>query len=287
MKKLSKLFWISRPVSWPNTAYPFAAAYILAGFASSSVDLWTLIIGTLYFLGPYNLLMYGVNDIFDYESDIKNPRKGGVEGLKESRAFHPVVARAVVLTNAPFLLYLFYIGSWESRAVLAAVIFAVIAYSLKGLRFKERPVLDSVTSSLHFVGPLLFGLALQGFPADAWIYVIAFFMWGMASHAFGAIQDIIPDRKAGIASIATVFGARATVWFSLSLYGAASLLMAAQAGMLIILSFVGLLYVLNVAPYLTISDDESGRTNTAWRRFLWLNYISGAVITLLILSNWL
>ncbi len=25
-------------------------------------------------------VMYGVNDIFDYESDIKNPRKGGLEG---------------------------------------------------------------------------------------------------------------------------------------------------------------------------------------------------------------
>ena len=37
----------------------------------------------------------------------------------------------------------------------------------------------------------------------------------MATHAFGAVQDVVPDREAGIASIATAFGARATVRLAL------------------------------------------------------------------------
>ena len=52
----------SRPLSWVNTAYPFAAAYLLAHGRIDAA--W--IIGTLYFLVPYNLAMYGINDVFDY-----------------------------------------------------------------------------------------------------------------------------------------------------------------------------------------------------------------------------
>ncbi|MEY4079321.1 MAG: hypothetical protein RIS80_1090, partial [Actinomycetota bacterium] len=63
MKLLNQLFWSSRPISWINTAFPFAAAYFLI---TGRVDL-NLVLGTLFFLIPYNLLMYGVNDVFDYE----------------------------------------------------------------------------------------------------------------------------------------------------------------------------------------------------------------------------
>ena len=72
---LRQLFVSSRPVSWINTAYPFAAAYLMT---TRQVDA-VLIVGTLFFLVPYNLAMYGINDVFDYESDLRNPRKGGAE----------------------------------------------------------------------------------------------------------------------------------------------------------------------------------------------------------------
>ena len=277
---LTKLFWIARPISWPNTAYPFAAAYLLSGGAIDA----TLIIGTLYFLGPYNLLMYGVNDVFDYESDIKNPRKGGVEGMREARAFHPTIIRAAAITNAPFIIYLLLAGDWASRAVFIAIVFGVVAYSLKGLRFKEKPILDSITSSLHFVGPALFGLSLFAFPANAWPFIIAFFLWGMASHAFGAVQDIIPDRKGKLASIATIFGARATIWVSMALYLAAAVLVGLQGIQFMPLVLAGAVYVLNLAPYAFVTDRTSASTNKAWKRFLWLNYVAGAIVTLVIIA---
>ena len=98
------------------------------------------------------------------------------------------------------------------------LLFFVVAYSLGGLRFKEIPVLDSITSSIHFVGPLVFALSITGFAPEQLPYVFAFFIWGLASHAFGAVQDVIPDRKGGLASIATVFGARATTRVVFGLY---------------------------------------------------------------------
>ena len=153
MKEKSKiLFMTSRPLSWVNTAYPFAAGYVVMG---GVVDA-RLIIGTLFFLIPYNLLMYGINDVCDYESDMRNPRKGGVEGAVTPRRYHRVIVWLAVLSCLPFVLTLMLIGNWQSRLVLTAVLFFVVAYSGKGLRFKEVPLLDSVTSSLHCVGPLLY-----------------------------------------------------------------------------------------------------------------------------------
>ena len=53
---LTKLFWISRPISWPNTSYPFLVGYLISlGSVPTGIDLVTLIIGTLYFIGPFNL----------------------------------------------------------------------------------------------------------------------------------------------------------------------------------------------------------------------------------------
>ena len=110
------LFLTSRPLSWVNTAYPFAAAYVVA---TGGVDV-TLIVGTLFFLIPYNLAMYGINDVFDYESDLRNARKGGVEGVVLSSRWHRATIVAALASNVPFLAALLWWGSATAAAVLVA-----------------------------------------------------------------------------------------------------------------------------------------------------------------------
>ena len=156
------LLLTSRPLSWVNTAFPFAAAYLVS---TGRVDA-TLIVGTVFFLIPYNLAMYGINDVFDYESDVRNPRKGGVEGALLEPRWHRATLVASGVLALPFVVYLVAVGSPASWLVLAISLFAVVAYSVKGLRFKERPFLDSITSSTHFVSPAVYGLALGGRRAD-------------------------------------------------------------------------------------------------------------------------
>lgn len=278
---IKKLLLISRPISWPNTAYPFGAAYLVGGGLVDTI-FW---IGLLYFLVPYNLLMYGVNDVFDYESDIRNPRKGGIEGAKEQKAFHPVIMWAAVLSNIPFVAFLLVGGTLAANLTLAAIIFFVVAYSIKGLRFKEVPILDSITSSIHFVGPMIYALMLTGFAPSYLPFVIAFFLWGAASHAFGAVQDIIPDRQGGLKSIATIFGARLTTVAVFLLYLSASIMVMSQGGLAFIVGLAGLIYVVNVAPYLNITDKTSARANRGWRRFIWLNMFTGFVITMVLIAD--
>lgn len=280
LKKLSKLLLISRPISWPNTAYPFAAMYLVAG-GSPDLLFW---IATIYFLLPYNLLLYGVNDVFDYESDIKNPRKGGIEGAVEQKEFHPTIIKAAMFFNIPFIVYFLVNTSLLATIVLIILEFFVVAYSVGGLRFKEIPLLDSITSSIHFVGPMIYAISIIGYDRNYLPFVIAFFLWGMASHAFGAVQDIIPDRQGKLSSIATVFGARFTVFLVVGLYLAASIAVILQGWPAHIVGAVGLLYVANTAGYLKVTDATSGKTNKAWRRFIWLNLITGFVVTMVIIS---
>ncbi|MFB2557203.1 prenyltransferase [Herbiconiux liangxiaofengii] len=281
---ITQLLVSSRPLSWVNTAFPFAAGYLMV---TREVDL-VFVLGTLYFLIPYNLAMYGINDVFDYESDLRNPRKGGVEGAVLDRSLHKVTLWAVVITNVPFLIYLVAVGSPLSWLVLAVSIFAVIAYSAKGLRFKERPFLDSLTSSTHFVSPAVYGLVLAGavFTPALWAVLGAFFLWGIASHAFGAVQDIVADREGGISSIATVIGGRATVRFAFACYVLAGVLLLFSAWPGPIAAVLALPYALSVLPYWSVRDEDAETANTGWKRFLWFNFFSGFVVTMLLIWTW-
>lgn len=280
----SQAFVASRPVSWVNTAYPFAAAMLLT---TREID-WVLIVGTIYFLIPYNLAMYGINDVFDYASDLNNPRKGGIEGALLPPRLHRPMLWLVVITNVPFLIVLTLAGGPAVWISLAVSVFAVIAYSAPGLRFKERPALDSLTSSTHFVSPAAVGLAIAGAEVTPGLVILlaAFFLWGMAAHAFGAVQDIEPDRQASIASIATVLGARRTVRLALLLWLAAGLAMLATPWPGPLAAIISLPYLINCASWWNVTDETATQTNRAWRRFIWLNYVSGFLVTLILILFW-
>jgi len=279
-----QLFVASRPVSWINTAYPFAAAFLLS---TREIDA-TLVIGTLFFLIPYNLAMYGINDVFDYESDLRNPRKGGAHGAVLDRRMHRITLWAAGLSCLPFVVYLLVVGSPASWLVLAVSLFFVVFYSAPPLRLKEVPFADSITSSIHFFSPAVYGLVLAG---AVWTWqlvavIVAFALWGVASHAFGAVQDVEADRAAGISSIATARGARWTVRFSLACYAASGLVMLATAWPGPLAALVAVPYLVTVWPYRRITDETATQATRGWRRFLWLNQLAGFLVTLLLIWWW-
>jgi len=279
---LRALFVSSRPLSWINTAFPFAAGYFMV---TREVDL-VFVLGTIYFLIPYNLAMYGINDVFDYESDLRNPRKGGVEGALLDRSMHRPTLWAALLTNLPFLVFLVIVGDPLSWLVLAISVFAVVAYSAPGLRFKERPFVDSITSSTHFVSPAVYGLVLAGavFTPALWALLAAFFLWGLASHAFGAVQDVIADREADISSIATVIGARATTRLAVIAYLLAGVLLLFTEWPGPLAAVLVLPYAAVCAPFWSIADADAERANRGWRKFLALNFIAGFFVTMLLIA---
>jgi 4-hydroxybenzoate polyprenyltransferase len=276
------LFLTSRPLSWVNTAYPFAVAYFVS---TGRIDL-TLVVGTLFFLVPYNLAMYGINDVFDYESDLVNPRKGGIEGAVVAPRYHRPILWASFIACLPFVAFLVAAGDWVSGLVLAVSLFAVVAYSVKGLRFKELPFLDSITSSIHFVSPALFGITLAHSAVNTAqaLALTAFFLWGVGSHAFGAVQDVVSDRNGGIRSIATVMGAAWTVRFAVVAYGLAGIALALTPGIAPWLPPMAALYIATIVQWWSVSDENCADANRGWKRLLGLNFVAGAAVTMALMG---
>ncbi|MBJ7613153.1 MAG: prenyltransferase [Candidatus Dormibacteraeota bacterium] len=267
---------VSRPFSWANTALPCLATALLVGRPDGRV-----LLAVLYFTLPYNLLLYGVNDLFDYDSDRRNPRKGGlVEGGLVTAERRSRLVALLLSTNVPPLLALVWLGGPGAAVALTLAVLAALAYSAPPLRLKERPGLDSATSALHFVLPAICGGILAGAAPAALPgrFLLAFLVWGMASHALGAIQDVEFDSAAGMGSIATVLGRRATAAAAAVLYLAAGLL-TASAGRL------ALWAALVVLPYAALAVLALHRPRTAWHGFLALNLVAGAYLTRVLMQD--
>jgi 4-hydroxybenzoate polyprenyltransferase len=187
------------------------------------------------------------------------------------------------------------VGNVDANIVLAISMFAVVAYSMKGLRFKEIPFLDSFTSSTHFVSPAVYGVILAGatFTPDLWLILNAFFLWGMASHAFGAVQDIQADREGGLKSIATVIGAANTSRFALGCYALAGVLILSGSFFTEptwpywVAAATAVPYILMVWPFRNLSDADCEQANRGWKKFLGINFFAGFVVTMLLIFTWL
>jgi 4-hydroxybenzoate polyprenyltransferase len=277
-----ELVLASRPLSWINTGLPFlAAAYDVQRGVTPEI-----LVGFLYFLVPFNLLMYGVNDIFDYESDLANPRKHSLEGGLVPPGRRRLTWLAIGVTNLPFIVAIAILAPPAGTLAVLLAAFAAIAYSAPPLRTKVRPFADSLTSASHFVLPavagfLIAGSAVAGLP---WVALAGFMAWGVASHALGAIQDISYDRAAGIGSIATSIGARATAWLSLAGYGIAVVAAASYGGVGIVGAAALASYLL--LPSAVLAQPSEAQARRAWRSFLGLNLLVGFVLTQVLLRHW-
>ena len=209
---IRRLFHISRPVLWINTVGPATVGMWLAG------ALWTLeALPVLMWLTlPFNLLIYGVNDVFDQETDARNPRKGTLEGARIDRSEVRPITLGVVITNAPFLIYfsLFLPPSAVAWMVLYALLF--VGYSVPPARFKARPYLDSL-SNVAYAFPLVFMPFALG-ESPVWFAALGLMAWSAAKHAFDAVQDVDEDDKAGITTTAVRLGPRGVVFWSGSLW---------------------------------------------------------------------
>ena len=75
-------------------------------------------------------------------------------------------------------------------------------------------------------------------------------------------------------------GARMTVWFSVICYSAAAIIISSYDTVGLIIGLTGLLYVASIIGFTRITDETSALARAGWKRFLWLNYVTGAVVTM-------
>lgn len=203
---IKKILHISRPRFWFYTFGP----YILGSVAASRFlpsDPFFYIYG-LYFFIFANIFIYGINDIFDYETDKLNQKKREKELLVQ-KSFHLPLINTILLTNLPFVLGTLVLPN-ESMVWFGAFIFLGLFYSAPPLRFKSLPFLDSISNILYAI-PGFFAYSLLRDDAISWIIFIAAGCWTAAMHAYSAVPDIEEDSKANISTIATSLGKNKTL----------------------------------------------------------------------------
>lgn len=242
------LITISRPRFWLYVVGPF-----IVGVAAAHQGFSLLIfLMAIYFTLPANLLIYGVNDIFDYETDKLNPKKGGYEdALKPSH--RKDVTKMIILTNVPFLILLPLLNSTAFWSLLGFWFFGVF-YSARPIRAKTKPLLDSFFNILYvFPGLFAYGLLTGNWPSQS--IIIAATLWCMAMHAFSAIPDIKADKRAKINTIATFLGKQATILFCAAAYITAAVLVSRWLGLYSLAC--GAIYgVLMLLAFMTKNDKQ-------------------------------
>lgn len=110
----------------------------------TDLELRRILVFGLYFLVPANIWIYGINDIYDYETDKLNPKKQGYEALVEPKEHKKLWAR-IIGTTIPFLFVLpLTIATYISFLLF---LFFSAQYSATPIRAKGRPILDSLFSA--------------------------------------------------------------------------------------------------------------------------------------------
>ncbi|MCB0215821.1 MAG: prenyltransferase [Chloroflexi bacterium] len=202
---LRYLLKLSRPRFWLYLAGPVLVAAAYAASRPADLAAWRLWLLFAYALLPANLLVYGVNDVFDAEIDAHNPKK-----LTREARFggQPAVWWALGLSALASLAALAALPP-PARPWLLGFVFLAVFYSAPPLRFKTRPFLDSLSNGLYVLPGLAAYVLLAG-AAPPTAAIVGGWLWTMAMHSFSAIPDIAPDRAAGIQTTATWLGAGRT-----------------------------------------------------------------------------
>jgi len=163
----------------------------------------------LFFLVPANLLLYGLNDLFDADTDAANPKKEDKEHrvVAEERR---IVAIGVTACTGLLVLLIAVASSTFERFMLLAFLALSVGYSVPPLRFKARPLLDSASNVLYALpGFLAYYQASGKMPSVN--ALVAAWCWTAAMHLFSAVPDIESDKRVRITTSAVLLGWRGSL----------------------------------------------------------------------------
>ena len=262
------LIKVSRPRFWLYIFGPYLVG--LAAGAASREDFLRLdvVLFTIYFLFPANLLIYGINDIFDFDTDRRNPKKAEYEMLVRPES-HRKLVRDILLLNVPFIVAMVFLTP-QALPSLAGFLFFSIFYSAPPIRAKAVPILDSAFNILYvFPGAFAYQMLTGSFMP--WILFIAAGLWTMAMHAYSAIPDTRADKEAGVSTIATLLGKTGTLVFCLTAYLASAALASPYLGYFTIL--LAAVYTAMIA--LSWASNKEDGVFSIYRYFPLVNAVVG------------
>lgn len=252
------IFKISRPRFWIYILGPF----LIGALFSYDTMPGILALFLLYFTFAANLLIYGVNDIFDYETDKLNAKKQGYES-EVAPDHRKKLWIMITLTNIPFFFALFFVPT-RSIIFFCAFLFFSCFYSAPPIRAKAIPIIDSIFNILYIL-PGFFAWSLAGQTDIPLLLLFAGWLWCMAMHAYSAIPDIKADTQANIATTATILGAKKTLLYCSLCYLGSALLSMPYLG------FFSLIFLIPYAIMMLLSVKHLSNIFNIYTYFPYVN----------------
>ena len=262
------LLKVSRPRFWLYVFGPYLIGLAAAASDKNDFLAFDVLYFGLYFLLPANLLIYGINDIFDFETDRLNPKKAEYEMLVRPES-HRALVWAIAILNIPFIVLAFFFAP-QALPSLGGFLFFSVFYSVPPIRAKAVPLLDSAFNILYvFPGAFAYQMLTGSFPPL--VLFVAAGLWTMAMHAYSAIPDIDADREAGVQTIATLLNKNGTLLFCLAAFIAAAAMASSYLGYISLI--LAVVYAAMIC-FTWLSKNENGLFSI-YRRFPLLNAIVG------------
>jgi 4-hydroxybenzoate polyprenyltransferase len=205
MRTALLLLRVSRPIMWPILPLVY-----LLGLHAAQADLTATAVAQLVLLTlPMNLVAYGLNDIYDYDSDRRCMRRRTVWAPVVSEADRPVVWRAVLAMIPLVVVGACLTGNSDNIVATVCLVLLAWAYSVPPVRLKERPPLDSLSNGLgYFYLPFVMGWSLGAQPSAMPLKFYLLALGACGVHALGTAADYEADRAAGHRTLAVSYGRR-------------------------------------------------------------------------------
>jgi 4-hydroxybenzoate polyprenyltransferase len=281
MFSLQRLITISRPRFWIYVFGPFLIGLIASGdprFFNLEVVI-TLFILAIFFSFPANLLIYGINDIYDYETDKHNPKKQEYEKLVLPQE-QPALKKIIIVMSLLGIIPMFWLNTYAIAALLL-FIFVSLFYSALPIRAKARPPFDIIFSSLIYISPSVVAFFATGNQDISWPAVLGGLLWACAMQTYSAVPDIDADRQGGVNTLATVLGARTSLWFCCAAYLVSGIIGYLHLGVPVLLLTLVYLYMVGM----TLKTPQS--VFQWYKKFPVVNTILGMTLFFLIVLKYI
>jgi|TARA_Y100000310_G_scaffold329278_1_gene398810 4-hydroxybenzoate polyprenyltransferase len=243
IEELKLLVKTSRPILWIVLPLLFLGGVFVSGARMTQLVILQLVLLTF----PISLLGYGINDIYDYETDKLNKRKGGIEGVKLEKGNNWLVKKTALIMAG--LLFLSALLTWNitNIAGMSLLLFFSYFYSAPPLRFKEKPPLDSFSNGIIYLfAPFLLGFSFAGSIIAVPLKVYLMALGVMGFHAFTTIADYTADKEAGQKTFAIVFGKRTAALVAFLILIATFFAVSWSLIPIIFMSFCAIIFVISL-----------------------------------------
>src|SRR5712691_7319271 len=142
------LFKTSRPYGW--IIYSSFSLYGVFVSRAKVTPLYLLQFVLLTF--PVCLFVFGINDIYDFQSDRLNSRKQLIEGIVLQPRSHAFVRRAAICAGIVLTFSSLMTLNFANIFGMFMLLFSAFMYSAPPFRLKEKPIVDSLSNAAMIFG---------------------------------------------------------------------------------------------------------------------------------------